>query len=173
MVVLLSHTGAVTCRKIKLIEPFQVSYTPISLAGASLVIIASMALLQKGMKHGRSALECQILWFPAMHHAFCTLVLRSWRFRCANTMPSVCFYCICHLYRAFYTIKPMNMRLKYDQGVPVAFVVRLGRPCYASDMLMALCCIKAPKKCCSNPDCRPPRRPPTRDRGIREKQMET
>ncbi len=37
------------------------------------------------------------------------------------------------------------MCLKYDQGVPVAFVVRLGRTHYASDMVMALCCIKAPR----------------------------
>ncbi len=94
------------------------------------------------------------------------------------------------LYRAYYTIKPINMRSKYDQGVPVAFVIRLGRPPYASDTLMALCSIKAPFipsfiywltdvmdlrtwPCCSNPDCRPPRRLPiglhTRDRGSREK----
>ncbi len=47
--------------------------------------------------------------------------------------------------RAFYTIKPINMRSKYDQGVPVAFVVRLGRLPYTSDTLMALCSIKAPR----------------------------
>ncbi len=49
------------------------------------------------------------------------------------------------LYRAFYTIKPINMRSKYDQGVPVAFVVRLGHPPYASDTLMVLCSIKTPR----------------------------
>ncbi len=37
------------------------------------------------------------------------------------------------------------MRSKYDQGVPVSFVVRLGRPRYACDTLMALYCIKAPR----------------------------
>ncbi len=54
-----------------------ITITPISLANASLVIMASMVLLQKGMKRGRSTSECQIWGFPAMHHAFCTLVLCS------------------------------------------------------------------------------------------------
>ncbi len=31
------------------------------------------------------------------------------------------------------------MHLNYDQGVPVVFVVRLGRPRNASDTLMVLC----------------------------------
>ncbi len=45
-------------------------YTPISLADASLAIMASMTLLQKGTKRGRSASECRILRFSAIHHAF-------------------------------------------------------------------------------------------------------
>ncbi len=71
------------------------SYTTISLASTSLAIMASMALLQKCKKHGRSGSECQILQFLVMHHAFCTLVLCLWRFHCANTTLTVRFYCAC------------------------------------------------------------------------------
>ncbi len=98
----------------------------------SLAIMTSMARLQKSMKRDRSASKWQILRFPAMHHAFCTLVLRSWRFRCANTKPTVRFYCACIVLSirsirstcAQSTTKACVLRSLYDRGVLATLVMR-------------------------------------------------
>ncbi len=69
---------------------------------------------------------------PRFLHAGITLVKIS-----LHQYYAHCVFLL-RLYRAFYTIKPINMRSKYDQGMPVAFVVRLGHLPHASDTLMAL-----------------------------------
>ncbi len=147
-------------------------------------------------KMARSTSECQILEFPAMHHAFCmfcTLVLHSWRFRCTNTTSTVVFYCICITLSiwssqstcALSMTKACLLCLLYDWGVLATLVMCLycshGALPYnstancpipsfiywSSDVMDLLGHAAAIQI------CHPPRRPPTGNWESREKKTET
>ncbi len=80
-----------------------------------------------------------------MKHAFCTLVLRLWGFRCSTTIPTVRFYCICtslSIRSSWSTCtqsmtKACLLHMLYDKGV-------ISTRC-ACTVFMALCSIKVPR----------------------------